>query len=274
MDEPREPSFAHSSQLRLSTRRPRALALGLALGAPAARERRIDQLRLSILLHIIICATYVNRLLRERRPAAGDAAMTKQKAVIRLGVTNDQNRSKAMQLASRFHGPSTQIHESSIIIYIHARALIIIITPPPRASLSMHGTVCRSDLGVDHRRRQGPAGGGRRRHRHPLPRQFAAQEGLPLRRHRRGGGSQGQGEGGGGEEEEGRGGEEEEGQGVARSDPEALPAAAVLRRPAVSLRGTDNRLPHHVKLMDSGPPFKYIRILVSTRALQREHIIP
>jgi hypothetical protein len=77
MDEPREPSFAHSSQLRLSTRRPRALALGLALGAPAARERRIDQLRLSILLHIIICATYVNRLLRERRPAAGDAAMTK-----------------------------------------------------------------------------------------------------------------------------------------------------------------------------------------------------
>lgn len=29
--------------------------------------------------------------------------MTKQKAVIRLGVTNDKNRSKAMQLASRFH---------------------------------------------------------------------------------------------------------------------------------------------------------------------------
>jgi hypothetical protein len=50
---------------------------------------------------------------------------------------------------------------------------------------------CRRELDGGHRRRQGPAGGGRRERRHRLPGQVPAQEGRP-RHHPAGGGSEGE----------------------------------------------------------------------------------
>uniref|UniRef100_A0A804RIS2 HMA domain-containing protein n=1 Tax=Zea mays TaxID=4577 RepID=A0A804RIS2_MAIZE len=150
--------------------------------------------------------------------------MSKQKSVIRLGVPNDKNRSKAMQMASKFVGVN------SVGIAGDAKDRLEVVGESVDITCMINllrKKVCRADIVVVEEVKDG--GGGEEE------------------------------EGGGREKEEGGGGSQEE-EGGGRAQEEALsvpvPAAAVLRcllpravAADVSVRaGTASGMPHHVTM--------------------------
>lgn len=187
------------------------------------------------------------------RVLVGWLLLLQVKIVIQATMPDARSRSRAMEVAAKLNGivySWTPSHPS--ITHFESRRICIdsfmhddYNSNSNLASICvMIESLCRGEHDRNHRRPQGPAGGGRRRHRRHLPGHVLAQEALP-RWDPAGGGSEARGE------EETRG---EEGGAQALRVPGAVRVHRRLLLPAAaadgSLRGpAGGRLPHHVKLV-------------------------
>ena len=116
------------------------------------------------------CSVALLRALRPRkmRSTSGLAEPTlfwpQQKIVIRVSLASEKTRSKAMALVAKADGTRAQALHCSFHYPLFIALYLVPVDYWPRPpELTVRVRACRGELDGGHRRRQGPAGGGRRR---------------------------------------------------------------------------------------------------------------